>query len=91
MATQTATRVTAGYSRQNIPFAGYHTEIWRLPAGDANDTATITPATGRFIVSVLGGSFAHNLSSAGTSTSLTLTYLATFAAGAQDVVLLIQP
>lgn len=91
MAIRTATRVTAAYSRQQVPFAGYQTEIWRLPAGDAGDEATITPSAGRFVVAVLGGSFSHNLSSAGTDASVTLTYRATYAAGSMDVILLVQP
>lgn len=90
MAVQTATKVTAAYSDQQIPFAGYQLETWRLPAGTSGDTSVITPSSGRFIVSVLGGGVFHNLASNGTSTSVTLTYAAT-TTGAQDVMLFIQP
>lgn len=89
MPAQTATRVTAGYSGQQIPFAGYQTEIWRLPAGSSADECVITPSSGRIVVSVLGGSFSHNLPSAGAAT-VTLTYRATYT-GSQDVILLVQP
>lgn len=86
---RTATRVTTGYAAQEMPFAGFQAEIWRVPAGTADDTATITPAAGRIVASVLGGAFTHNLSSAGGAT-VQLTYLVTTTAS-QDVIVLIQP
>lgn len=33
MAIKTATQVTTAYAQQPFPVAGYHGEIWRLPAG----------------------------------------------------------
>lgn len=89
MATQTATRVTSAYFDQPFPVAGYHAEIWRLPAGTALDTCTITPSRGRFVASVIGGAFSNNLSTAGTSTSVILAYDVT-TAGTTDVLVLIQ-
>jgi hypothetical protein len=72
--------------------AGYHVEIWRVPAGTAaDDTCVITPARGRFVASVIGGAFQHALETAGTDTTVTLTYLATIGAGKfSDVMVLIQ-
>lgn len=89
MAVQTASRVTSAYLDQPFPVAGYHAEIWRLPAGTAADTSTITPSRGRFVASVIGGAFSNNLSTAGTNTNVTLTYDAT-TAGTTDVLVLIQ-
>lgn len=91
MAVTTATRVTSGFLDQPTPLMGYHVEVWRVPAGSTNDTCTITPARGRFVASVLGGGFAHALGTAGTDTSVTLTYLATIGSSKfTDVMLLIQ-
>lgn len=91
MAAQTATRVTSGYLDQPFPVTGYHAEVWRVPAGAADDTCTITPARGRFVASVIGGGFSHALGTAGTDTSVTLTYLATIGSSKfTDVMLLIQ-
>lgn len=89
MAATTATRVSSSYSDQPFPVAGYHAEIWRVPAGSAADTCTITPSRGRFVGSVIGGAFSNNLTSAGTSTSVILTYDVT-TAGTTDVLVLIQ-
>ena len=89
MAVQTATRVVSAYLDQPFPVAGYHAEIWRVPAGTALDTCTITPSRGRFVGSVIGGSFSNNLSSAGTNTTVTLTYDDT-TSGTIDVLVLIQ-
>lgn len=91
MATTTATQVTSGYSAQPFSVAGYHAEIWRVPAGSANDTCTITPARGRFVSSVIGGCFQHALGTAGTDSSVVLTYLDTVGSNKfVDVLLLIQ-
>lgn len=89
MAVQSATRVTSAYAEQPFPVAGYHAEIWRLPAGTAADTCVITPTRGRFVGSVIGGAFSNNLNAAGTSTTVTLTYDVTTAA-TTDVLVLIQ-
>ena len=89
MAATTATRVSSSYAAQPFPVAGYHAEIWRVPAGTAGDTCTITPSRGHFVGSVIGGAFSNNLTSAGTSTSVILTYDVT-TAGTTDVLVLIQ-
>lgn len=89
MAAQTATRVTSAYLDQPFPVSGYHAELWRLPAGTAADTSTITPSRGRFVASVIGGAFSNNLSSAGTNASVILTYDVT-TAGTTDVLVLVQ-
>jgi hypothetical protein len=92
MAARTATKVGSAYADQPFPMAGYHVEIWRVPAGTASDdTCVITPARGRFVASVIGGAFQHALGTAGTDTTVTLTYLATIGAGKfSDVMVLIQ-
>ncbi len=91
MAAKTATQVTSGYAAQPFPIAGYHVEIWRVPAGSTStsDTCTITPARGRFVASVIGGALSNNLTSAGTNTSVTLTYDVT-TSGTTDVLVLVQ-
>lgn len=89
MPAQTATRITSAYLNQPFPVAGYHAELWRVPAGTAADTCAITPARGRFVASVIGGAFSNNLTSAGTNTSVTLTYDVT-TAGTTDVIVLVQ-
>ena len=91
MAATTATRVTSGFLDQPTPLIAYRVEVGRVPSGSTNDTCTITPARGRFVASVLGGGFAHALGTAGTDTSVTLTYLATIGSSKfTDVMLLIQ-
>jgi hypothetical protein len=93
MAATTAVQVTSGYAAQPFPMAGYHVEVWRVPAGSAStpDTCTITPARGRFVASVVGGAFQHSLGTAGTDTSVTLTYLATIGSSKfSDVLVLVQ-
>lgn len=89
MAIQVATRIVSAYADQPFPVAGYHAEIWRLPAGTANDTCTITPNRGRFVGSIVGGAFSNNLTSAGVNTTVTLTYDVT-TSGTTDVLVLIQ-
>ncbi len=92
MAILTAVRVSSAYLDQPLPEPGFHIEVWRVPAGGLNgDTATISPARGRFIVSVKGGPASHNLSAAGTNSNVTLTVVAGAGAiGAFDVELMIQ-
>ena len=92
MATLAATRVSASYLDQSSPASGFHIEIWRVASGGANgDTAAITPARGRFVVSVVGGPASHDLGTAGTNTNVTLTVrTGTNTVGAFDVQILVQ-
>jgi hypothetical protein len=93
MAATTAVQVTSGYAAQPFALAGYHVEVWRVPAGSSStpDTCTITPARGRFVAAVIGGAYQHALGTAGTDTTVTLTYLATIGASKfSDVMVLIQ-
>lgn len=50
MALKTATQVTSGYAQQPFPVAGYHAEIYRLPAG-----ATVAPVAATSITSANPG------------------------------------
>lgn len=50
MALKTATQVTSGYTQQPFPVAGYHAEIYRLPAG-----ATAAPVAATSISSANPG------------------------------------
>lgn len=92
MATLAATRVSASYLDQPSPASGYHIEVWRVASGGANgDTAAITPARGRFVVSAVGGPASNNLSTVGTNTNVTLTIsTGTNTVGAFDVQILVQ-
>lgn len=92
MAAKTAVQVTSAFANQPFPLAGYHVEVWRVPAGTASsDTCTITPARGRFVAAVIGGAFQHALGTDGVDTSVELTYLATIGSNKfSDVMILVQ-
>jgi len=72
---------------------GLNVEVWQIASGGATgDTCAITPKRGRFVISASGGPFTNNLSTAGTSTNVTLTLVGgTATQGASFVTLLVQP
>lgn len=92
MATLGATRLTAAYFDAPNPTAGGLTEeVWQVASGgSAGDTIAIAPARGRYVLAAVGGPTSNNISTAGTSTNVTLTIsTGTSTVGAFQVRLLI--
>lgn len=74
MATRGATQVTAGVIGLPIPIGGYHLEVWRLQGGTAGDTAAVTPARGRYVITAVAADSATTIGTNGTDTNVTFTY-----------------
>lgn len=73
MATLGSTQVTAGALGFPVPIGGLHLECWRVAGGSVADTATITPAHGRFLVTAVGGDASTTISNPQTNVVFTLT------------------
>lgn len=93
MATLGSTQVTAGFFGAPIPVGGVQIELYRVAGGAVGDTATIVPSRGRYVVGCLStGTASTSLSTAGTSTNVVLTLLASAATDVTfDALLFIQP
>lgn len=93
MATRGATQVTAGVIGLPIPVGGYHLEVWRLQGGTVGDTATITPARGRYVLTGVGGDSSTTVGTNGTDTNIVFTYTSSQASTSvtMDVWILVAP
>jgi len=55
-------------------YAGRLTEVWRLTGDGSATTYALTAQSGRYIESIIGMGFTHNVSAATPSLSATLTF-----------------
>jgi hypothetical protein len=83
MATRAAVFVEDGGLGLPIPSGPFHIEVWRVATATAGDTSVIAPKRGRFIQAAIGQ--AHNLSTSGNATNVTMTLQ-----GPGDTLLLVQ-
>ncbi len=92
MATLGSTQVSGNSANLQIPLSPFIVEIWRVTHGTVGDTATITPARGRFVVGAIGGPpSSTTLSTLGTDTNVVLTLTASGSTSVtSDVLLLLQ-